>query len=327
MIFADKLIALRKGKGWSQEELAEKLCVTCQSVSKWEGDQSMPDVDKIVLMSRLFGVTTDYLLKEEQTDPEHTESEPSPLPCVTLPQAEEYLAGAEANAPRMALATALCIVSPAPLLLLGAMSEYARFGIDENVAGGLGLIVLLVLVAAAVVLFMQCDAAVRRYAFLEKEPIETERGVREMASQRRDELAPQYNRANSIGTVLCILAAVPLFAGMALGVESLMAAAVCAVLALVACGCYAFVRVGTVEAALDRLLEEGDYTRPAKARRGRLNALAAAYWLAVTAIFLYYTYGPDGNGKPQYSWVVWAIAGVLFAAGMAVVKAFLKKKE
>ena len=59
MIFADKLISLRKRAGWSQEELANQLDVTRQSVSKWEGAQSIPDLDKIVQLSRLFGVTTD----------------------------------------------------------------------------------------------------------------------------------------------------------------------------------------------------------------------------------------------------------------------------
>lgn len=57
MILADKITALRKKAGWSQEELAEQLGVTRQSVSKWEGAQSVPDMDKVVQMSRLFGVT------------------------------------------------------------------------------------------------------------------------------------------------------------------------------------------------------------------------------------------------------------------------------
>ena len=65
MIFADKIIELRKKAGWSQEELAVQLGVTRQSVSKWEGAQSVPDLEKIVQMSHLFGVTTDYLLKDE----------------------------------------------------------------------------------------------------------------------------------------------------------------------------------------------------------------------------------------------------------------------
>ena len=139
MIFADKLIALRKKFGWSQEELAEKLGVTRQSVSKWEGAQSVPDIDKILQLSRLFGVTTDYLLKDELGEPEYT---------------------------------------------------------------------------------------------------------------------------------------------------------------------------------------AGD-----DARKGAIRAVAAVYWLVVVAIFLFYTFGPYGNGQPEYSWFIWAIAGVIFAAVMVVMKAVQRTKQ
>ena len=61
MILADKIIALRKKAGWSQEELAGQLGVSRQSVSKWEGAQSIPDMDKLLQLSRIFGVSTDYL--------------------------------------------------------------------------------------------------------------------------------------------------------------------------------------------------------------------------------------------------------------------------
>ncbi len=59
MIFADKVVQLRKKSGWSQEELAEKLNVTRQSVSKWEGAQSIPDLEKILQLAQIFGVSTD----------------------------------------------------------------------------------------------------------------------------------------------------------------------------------------------------------------------------------------------------------------------------
>lgn len=75
MILADKIIALRKKAGRSQEELTSQLGVTRQSVSKWEGAQSVPDLDKVVQMSRLFGVSTDYLLKDELEEEKLVESE------------------------------------------------------------------------------------------------------------------------------------------------------------------------------------------------------------------------------------------------------------
>lgn len=63
MNMADRIQYLRKAKGISQEELAEKVGVSRQAVSKWESEQSMPDLEKIIAMSDFFEVTTDYLLK------------------------------------------------------------------------------------------------------------------------------------------------------------------------------------------------------------------------------------------------------------------------
>lgn len=158
MILADKITALRKKAGWSQEELAEQLGVTRQSVSKWEGAQSVPDMDKVVQMSRLFGVTTDFLLKDEL-------SEEEPVP---------------------------------------------------------------------------------------------EGGVNHSAMQA--------------------------------------------------------------------LLEEEDYTRENKAKSPVVGAVSGIYWLLVTAVYLFYTFGPMGNGQPKYSWFIWAVAGVLFGAIMLVVKLIARRK-
>ncbi len=63
MKLADRILELRKQKGISQEALADRLGVSRQAVSKWESEQSVPELDKIVLMSDFFEVTTDYLLK------------------------------------------------------------------------------------------------------------------------------------------------------------------------------------------------------------------------------------------------------------------------
>ena len=62
MNIADRILNLRKSRGISQEELADKIGVSRQAVSKWESEQSTPDIDKIILLSDYFDVTTDYLL-------------------------------------------------------------------------------------------------------------------------------------------------------------------------------------------------------------------------------------------------------------------------
>lgn len=67
MNIADRIQNLRKQKGISQEELADKVGVSRQAVSKWESEQSVPDLDKVIILSEYFGVTTDYLLKGIET--------------------------------------------------------------------------------------------------------------------------------------------------------------------------------------------------------------------------------------------------------------------
>ncbi|MDE6518208.1 MAG: helix-turn-helix domain-containing protein, partial [Acetatifactor sp.] len=65
MILAEKITYLRKQKNWSQEELAAQLDISRQSVSKWESGTSIPELDKIIGMSHIFNVSTDFLLKDE----------------------------------------------------------------------------------------------------------------------------------------------------------------------------------------------------------------------------------------------------------------------
>lgn len=324
MILADKIVSLRKKAGWSQEDLAEKLGVTRQSVSKWEGAQSVPDMDKVVMMSRLFGVSTDFLLKdelEEETPCAAAQDDDTPLRRVSLTQASAYLALRKAAALKIAAATALCIVSPVTLLLLSALSESGRFGISGNAAAGIGLCVLLVLVAVAVSLFLRTAAQVREFKFLEEEPFETEYGVDGMVRQRQQEYKDTNTRLVTVGVVLCVLAAVPLFAAMCIsGSDLLYIAAVCALLVLVAIGCLALVTAGVYQGAMEQLLEEGDYARGQKKHRRVLGTVSTIYWLTATAVFLLYTYGPSGNGQPRYSWIIWAVAGVLYAAVMGIVR-------
>ena len=329
MILADKIIELRKKEGWSQEELAEKLSVTRQSVSKWEGAQSIPDLDKVVQMSRLFGVTTDYLLKDELEESQPAECDAAPvLRRVTMAQTSDYLALRRAAAPKMALATMLCVFSPIALIGLGGLSELSvsAVRITEDAAGGIGLCVLIVLVAIAVVLFISCGNKAKEYDFLEKEPFETEYGVTGMVKERQKAFKPVYDRMNLTGTMLCILSVLPLFAAAISGWDFLAVMAVCVLLALVGIGTYFFVYGGTVNGAMEKLLEEGDYTRYEKSRKNITGPVSVIYWLVVTAIFMLYTFGPNGNGQPRYSWIIWAIAGVLYAAVLAGIKLIRNRK-
>ena len=152
-MLADKIISLRKKEGWTQEEFANQLKVSRQSVSKWEGNQSIPDVDKIVQMSQIFGVSIDYLLNDDMKEPEYLETNTDfgTIRQISLEEAHEYLQAVEASAKGVALGVVLCILSPAVLIvLLGASEQTNIFSLSENVALGIGITVLLLLVALAV---------------------------------------------------------------------------------------------------------------------------------------------------------------------------------
>ena len=143
MILGDKIMNLRKKAGWSQEELANRLNVTRQSVSKWESAQSIPDLDRVIQLSRIFEVSTDFLLKEELEEPEYLAEEvcidsAEPVRRVSMEEASEYLRLRRETAPKIAAGTFLCIISPICLLMLGALSEYSILDISEDMAVVLG---------------------------------------------------------------------------------------------------------------------------------------------------------------------------------------------
>lgn len=332
MTFSEKISALRKQKGWSQEELAEKLMVTRQAVSKWESAQSMPDLDKLVQLSEALGVSTDYLLKDEQAQsaPVPATAEQTVKPRhVTQEEARRYLQLQTAAIPKTTLGVALCVWSPIALIGLPVLRSTLNWGFPEEICSGIGLCVLLVMVAAGVALLLTASGKLREFEYLEREPIETDNGAREQALHMQREMASFCTRQNTIGVVLCILSVLPLFALMCVpGVpDGYYSLAVCALLLLVGIACLLLVRTGSMRGAVDKLLEQGDYTRENKAKSRFVGAVSAAYWLVVTAAFLFYTFGPKGNGQPQYSWFIWAIAGVLYGALMAALSVYRKKSK
>ena len=332
MTFSEKISALRKQKGWSQEELAEKLMVTRQAVSKWESAQSMPDLDKLVQLSEARGVSTDYLLKDEQAQsaPVPATAEQTAKPRhVTQEEARRYLQLQTAAIPKTTLGVALCVWSPIALIGLPVLRSTLNWGFPEEICSGIGLCVLLGMVAAGVALLLTASGKLREFEYLEREPIETDNGAREQALHMQREMASFCTRQNTIGVVLCILSVLPLFALMCVpGVpDGYYSLAVCALLLLVGIACLLLVRTGSMRGAVDKLLEQGDYTRENKAKSRFVGAVSAAYWLVVTAAFLFYTFGPNGNGQPQYSWFIWAIAGVLYGALMAALSVYRKKSK
>lgn len=331
MILAEKITEERKKNGWSQEELAGRLGVSRQSVSKWESAGSIPDLQKVIQLAELFGVSTDYLLKDELGTEEQRNScaasgeLDAPLYRVTMEEANEFLQAKRKAAPTIANATALCILSPALLILLAGFAESRMFSVTEALAFGLGCTFLFVSVAAAVFLFITCGNGMHRWELLEREPFETEYGVAGMVKEKRRGYEERFSRGVAVGVVLCILSVIPLIiAGTMDAPDFICEACVAGLLALVALGVNIIIRVSTVKSSYDTLLQEGEFSKQEKQARNKLSAFSGAYWCLATAIYLGWSFW---SSRWNFTWIVWPVAGVLFAAASGIARVLLKADE
>ena len=331
MILAEKITILRKRNGWSQEELAEQLGVSRQAISKWESAQSTPDLKRILAMAEAFGVSTDILLKDEeplQELPAYTETEitavgklpeAEPLRSVSMEEANDFLALKAVSAGRTAIGVMLCILSPILLILLSTAQEMGLVPLTEMQAAGFGILVLMLLVGAAVALFVYDGMKLGRFDYIEKEALETAYGVEGMVRDRMERYSSQHIRYMVIGILLCVLSCIPLFVSMILNDENemSMSAALCILLAMVAVGVLLIVRTSIMTEAMQSLLEEGDYSRAQKRENRRNEAIMGIYWGSAAALYLLVSFL---TGRWDMTWIIWPVAGV----GCGVLAAVLK---
>ena len=328
MIFADKLILLRKKAGWSQEELAEQMDITRQSVSKWEGAQSVPDLEKMIRLSELFGVSTDYLLKDEIEEAEQLNSS-NDIPTlrrVSMEEANAFLSIKSKTAKTIAYATFLCILSPIALLMLGAINESTPGILNEDIAGGIGMIVLIIFAAISAVMFVLSGNKTAPFAYLEKEKFETEYGVRGMVKERKAQYKDLHTKNNIAGTCLCITALIPLFAGAIIDADNDLFLTIMLSLSflIAGVGVICFIKTGIIWESYEKLLQEGEYSIENKEKPSIATAVYTAYWIIATAIYLGYSLSSNNWGQ---SWIIWVVAGVMFPAIIAITNAFDRKSK
>lgn len=318
MILADKIIEERKKNGWSQEELASKLGVSRQAVSKWESSGSIPDLQRILQMSELFGVTTDYLLKDEIEEERLNEYVETKTIKVSMEEANQYLDMKSKGSRLVANATSLCILSPVPLIVLGTMTE-------DHTLVGFGLVFLLILIAIAVYLFVNYGLHESHMQHLEKESFETEYGVSGMVRERREQYESTFTRNIAIGVVLCILSVIPNIMAGVMEVEDYMSGiSVGLLLIIVSIGVNILIRADMIKSSYDTLLQEGEYTIEEKHLKKKTDAFSGAYWCLMVAIYLGWSFWTN-NWK--FTWIIWPVAGALYAAVLGMVKMTIEGRE
>ena len=315
MILAETIVQLRKQAGWSQEELADKLGVSRQAISKWESAQSVPDLNRILDMSRLFGVSTDILLKDDlgpefisENPPTELNDTDEPLRKVSLSEANDYISVRLAAAPKIALGVMLCILSPVLLIALSSLQELGRISLSEGQAAGIGVLVLMCLVGAAVAIFIINGMKLGRFSYIQEDALDTAYGVSGLARDRKENYRERHTMMLTIGIVLCVLSCVPIFISMIVATSDLLTVlSVCILLIMIAIGVFMIVSTSIVQDTYDALLEEGDYTRQKKQASRHYGYIYGIYWLAAVAIFLLISFTTDSWDR---SWIVWPIAGV-----------------
>lgn len=315
MILAETIVQLRKQAGWSQEELADKLGVSRQAISKWESAQSVPDLNRILEMSRLFGVSTDILLKDDlgpefiaENPPTELNDTDEPLRKVSLSEANDYISVRLAAAPKIALGVMLCILSPVLLIALSSLQELGRISLSEGQAAGIGVLVLMCLVGVAVALFIINGMKLGRFSYIQEDALDTAYGVSGLARDRKENYRERHTMMLTIGIVLCVLSCVPIFISMIVATSDLLTVlSVCILLIMIAIGVFMIVSTSIVQDTYDALLEEGDYTRQKKQASRHYGYIYGIYWLAAVAIFLLISFTTDSWDR---SWIVWPIAGV-----------------
>lgn len=331
MILADKIIDLRKKAGMSQEELAEKLGVSRQSVSKWEMAQSTPDLNRILKMSEIFGVTTDYLLKDkiDLAKPEatanisiediHDETEP-PLTYVSMKEANDFLSKNKKHAFFIALGVALCIVSVVPPILLEIFNNSAL----ED----LSAVFMFLIIATAVGMFIFSGMSMKSFDFLKSQCIDTEYGIDGMVKSKKEQYQSRHIMMIVIGVMLCILSVVPaIIFGTAFNnyVTDMLSSVLLFV--CVAVGVFMIVNTSIIIGGYNVLLEEEGYSRDRKTRThidksSLTGRIISAYWCIILAVYFAYSFTTWDFGR---SWIIFPIAGVLTPVVTFIAKAIEKK--
>ena len=326
MILADKIIQLRKKNGWSQENLGEMLHVSRQSVSKWESGLSIPDLEKILKMSEIFGVSTDYLLKDEIEDvlPSETEADESTARFIDPEYANEYMDLVRKVSVRFALAVSILILSPVALILLGGISTYTTL-LSEGAATGIGLTVLFLMVTGAVTILILNGMKLSPYEYLEREEIALAYGVHGIVEKRKQADENRYRLSIVLGVALCILSVIPLLIAACVGMPELVILGTVGVfLLMISVAVHLFIRMGMIWGSYQKLLQEEAYTKEEKEANKKLSFFPGIYWCFVTAVYLFISFVFDNW---DVSWIVWPVAGVLFAAIMGIAHQIVSKNK
>ncbi len=313
MILADKISKLRKELGWSQEELAERMNVSRQSVSKWESASSIPDLNKIILLAEIFGVSTDYLVIEEIEEPEggQVDSEPGVV-TVTLEEASAYVEAKQTAARLTSWGVLILMYSFAPLFFLLGLAGEGHLGLTEDTATFLGLVGILGGIALAVSFFIRTNQYNEDQETIDGGNFELSYGVRGAFKERAKALRPLYSQRVSVSVTMIILSVVPLLVSAIYGFSPMVQLfMVMAIFLIIGAAVFYMVPVVMEKNAINRVISEGDFSPRRQVQNRKIGRIAVVYWPIVVAVYIGWSLWTHAWGT---TWILWPVACVGFGA-------------
>lgn len=306
MTLAEKIITLRKQFGWSQENLAEKLQVSRQSVSKWESANSTPELDKITKLAHLFNVSTDFLLKQDvhvnsipATDSQH------PTTGISQQQANQYINYKVAASVLTANGVFLCLCAIAPLLLLFLI------GVKHDLAVGFGIMTMITMLCIATSWFIKVNTYKQDTSNIDKASFTLDNGVRETISKQSTQFREHYARKLGSGVFLCVASFLPLMlVNVIAGFAHLTLLMIVFMLAMIGLGVRLMAPAAAQYQAYNHVLKQSTEANCAREeQQKRTLKLAAFYWPLLIALFLAWSLWTMNWHK---TWIILPIGAVLF---------------
>ena len=333
MVLADKIILLRKKSGLSQEELAFKLNVTRQSVSKWESAQSIPEIEKIVEIGKLFDISIDVLLNDNLQIDEKKEvkEESKKVITVTKSEAQSYIASVNKSKLFFALGVLLSVLSLASFVLVAEVRYYYNTLISYYGAVFTAIGLFIVFVVSVFSMFYIASNIEAQYKHLKKNDISLDSDAKTYILDEKKKFSNKYFIYNLVGTILCVLAIFPLIVGLCgnfyktelIFSKRAIIACYTLVFMLIPIGTCLCAYVKHLNNAFNRLLRIEQYTDEAKKIR-RINWVVSGVLYPIAAIIriiLFFTV------QSFFTILTWPVAVLLHIAVYIVIKFVVSKNN
>jgi len=243
---------------------------------------------------------------------------------ITLDIARDFIMNRIRASYKVGIGVVLAIWSPLLLIILSNTEEEEFFGI-YNGGPAIGLVVLLSMVAMAVGLFIMSGVEFGRYDLEKNGHFILDYQAQSYVKIEEDRYRMVKTTKITIGVVLCILSVVPLliFGMLEIG-NNIMNMGVVLLLLIVSVAVYLFITAGMKQSAYDILLKKGEYSDEGRIMTRKSEVIGSIYWPIIVIIYLYWSFT---SGNWGFTWIIWPLAALLFAAIVGIVGLFGRTKQ